>query len=367
MCQIALKLGRMSTDGTVMNDGVTRRDEAGRSNVPGGPLRATCVRAAEANAAETSDELIFVLHPNRDDYEVVSGGGNAPLRAAVSVAVAAGNMRIWDGASVAAVTTRPVTSLPEVVRAIADGAGVTEVDVAPIGATGQPTCVALWFDFESEPSAGRGEDRRALVDELIEATEADIAEEARQAAIDAEVEAARAAEAAAAAAADVVDLPVGSTSDDIDALTGLASRERFDRAMEDFDGEEATLLLIDLDGFTAVNEDHGSEAADEVLRETARRLASTCRRNDVVARLHADDFAIVLTDADRATALQVSKRLLTVVAEPQPALGDGRSVTATLAFAHEFGLVDMDELYESAEDALSSGKRAGSGRIVVAS
>jgi PAS domain S-box-containing protein len=101
-----------------------------------------------------------------------------------------------------------------------------------------------------------------------------------------------------------------------DTLTGLPNRGLFISLLEDavdhvtdsvFDGADAEvgdemssgcgLLFIDLDGFKAVNDTFGHEAGDEVLKSVARRLKSTVRASDRVARLAGDEFVILLSDA----------------------------------------------------------------------
>ena len=100
-----------------------------------------------------------------------------------------------------------------------------------------------------------------------------------------------------------------------------------------------------------------------MLWHVADRLVASCRSTDLVARIGSDTFAILFGEIDRATALVVSKRLVTVIAEPLPAEVGPEAVSATIALSHQFGLVDTEELLDSANDALASGKRAGRGRL----
>jgi diguanylate cyclase (GGDEF)-like protein len=100
-----------------------------------------------------------------------------------------------------------------------------------------------------------------------------------------------------------------------DALTGLLNRRRFQEVM---DKEAAralrygplSLLMIDLNFFKAVNDCHGHQAGDEVLKAVAQLLKSSCRETDWCARLGGDEFAVVLPHSDRQAAAVVRDRVL---------------------------------------------------------
>lgn len=85
-----------------------------------------------------------------------------------------------------------------------------------------------------------------------------------------------------------------------DELTGLpnraAWREELDRGLARANraGVSAAVMFLDLDGFKQINDTYGHEAGDAVLCEFARRLTSTLRRNDLVARLAGDEFVVLL-------------------------------------------------------------------------
>jgi diguanylate cyclase (GGDEF)-like protein/PAS domain S-box-containing protein len=89
---------------------------------------------------------------------------------------------------------------------------------------------------------------------------------------------------------------------DTDALTGLANRRALERTLEAAlhrartRGRSVGIIMLDLDGFKAINDAHGHAAGDAALREVARRLRRCVRERDLVARLGGDEFVVVLTD-----------------------------------------------------------------------
>jgi diguanylate cyclase (GGDEF)-like protein len=108
-----------------------------------------------------------------------------------------------------------------------------------------------------------------------------------------------------------------------DELTGLPGRKLFLENLEVATrraarfGEKVGMFVIDLDGFTAINEELGRKAGDEVLRIVAQRMESCLRHGDQVARLGGDEFTVVLpgirADSD---AEAVARKLLREIAAP---------------------------------------------------
>jgi len=161
-----------------------------------------------------------------------------------------------------------------------------------------------------------------------------------------------------------------------DALTGLPNRVRFTERLAGaltLLGERVGLVAVcwvDLDGFKGVNDQHGHEAGDVVLRVVAQRLVAGVRGHDLVARMGGDEFALLLT-ALRAEheAEPALRRMLDAIAEPvRLPDGDHATVTASIgiAFAPHHGR-QAESLMRLAETAMTTAKRAGKRRFVSAS
>ena len=162
-----------------------------------------------------------------------------------------------------------------------------------------------------------------------------------------------------------------------DALTGLPNRslflDRLDHAAtrarrhKDF---RFAVVVLDIDGFKAVNDSLGHCAGDQLLIEVARRLETCVRSEDIVARLGGDDFAILLESlADETDAGRVTERIQTALATPvELKTGDGDS--AEIFPSASMGVVTSSvaaegpaELLQCADIALSRAKRAGRSRF----
>jgi diguanylate cyclase (GGDEF)-like protein len=319
--------------------------------------------AAQAGDDPRLGSLVVVVHPERDNHRVLAASGIGVLRAAVSVAVASGNARLWEDVAVGDTVEHAVRSLPEVIRAAAEASQVVATHTGTVRAGDSLEAVAIWF--ESEAGVASAVERRNALDFLTAAAERDVERLAE------------AAEQAAAATSTTSETSTGvagpgprqfdPADPDVDAVTGLANRERFERALENHSSDEATLVVLDIDRFAEITEEFGTEVAEQVLLEIADRVVDECRKSDFVARIDVGTFAVLFGDADRSTGLRISKRLLTRIAEHLSVAPGPEAITATVAFAHQFGLVDTDELMQSADDALRSGKRSGGGRLFLGS
>ena len=153
-----------------------------------------------------------------------------------------------------------------------------------------------------------------------------------------------------------------------DALTGLPNRvlfrEHLERALPRVKrGDTLALLLLDLDGFKAVNDTLGHPAGDELLRQVASLLRATVRETDLVARLGGDEFAVIQVGAEGADELvALAERLVAKLRMPFEVLGRNAEIGASVGIAPASAeTISADELLRSADVALYRAKAMGRG------
>lgn len=154
-----------------------------------------------------------------------------------------------------------------------------------------------------------------------------------------------------------------------DPLTGLANRRAFDEALaEAATGGGFALLLLDLDGFKAVNDRLGHAAGDELLRQVAARLSSMLRAGDILTRLGGDEFAAILPAADARAAKAIADRAVALAGLPYAVLGAPARVGISIGVevVETDDAVDGQLIKEAADRALYAAKAAGKGRAVLA-
>jgi diguanylate cyclase (GGDEF)-like protein len=106
-----------------------------------------------------------------------------------------------------------------------------------------------------------------------------------------------------------------------DELTGLMNRRAFHERLgrhlaERRAGRSGSLVLIDLDGFGAINDRYGHGAGDDVLTEVATRMRAVLRAGDVAGRVGGDSFGIILDNAAPRAAMLVAERLIGTIERP---------------------------------------------------
>jgi len=128
---------------------------------------------------------------------------------------------------------------------------------------------------------------------------------------------------------------------------------------------QVTLLCVDIDGFDAVNREHGRAAGDQVLIETARRLGRSMRASNIIGRLQEDMFIVAIADIRSHEQINaVAQRLIAAIAVPYHVKGTRDPIILTasigIAIAPESGH-DADELIGHALAAVDLAKQTGAG------
>lgn len=154
----------------------------------------------------------------------------------------------------------------------------------------------------------------------------------------------------------------------IDPLSGLLNRRAFydegDRLIRlcHRGQRPATLAYLDLDNFKSVNDTHGHQAGDELLRRIAQRMASSIRASDVASRLGGDEFAVLLPDLGPAEARIALDRLRVAIDEVTFELV--HDVSVTIGAVTFLTIPDgVEAMVQMADSAMYAAKGAGKNRV----
>lgn len=159
-----------------------------------------------------------------------------------------------------------------------------------------------------------------------------------------------------------------------DPLTDLFNRRGLSEALTQyFNGRNAApvyLLELDVDHFKRINDSHGHQAGDEVIRHVANLLRATVRRGDLTGRFGGEEFVAIILEADVADVMQLAERLRASV-EDQPinvaGIDEPLRCTVTIGVSSRFhGAQGLDEALRQADSALYTGKAAGRNRVELA-
>ncbi len=161
-----------------------------------------------------------------------------------------------------------------------------------------------------------------------------------------------------------------------DALTGLLNRREFNRMLAEETerakrfGRSFSLVLLDLDHFKSINDQHGHPAGDAVLRETARRLSGLMRKVDRLARFGGEELAVLLIELTAEEAADTAQRLVSAVRkQPYEIDEEGKAIAVTTSA----GVATVPDhattakaVIAAADKALYRAKSDGRDRVVVA-
>jgi two-component system cell cycle response regulator len=159
-----------------------------------------------------------------------------------------------------------------------------------------------------------------------------------------------------------------------DSLTGLHNRRYMESHLGTLVEEAAargkplSLLVLDIDYFKSINDSHGHDAGDDVLREFATRVRKSIRGIDLACRLGGEEFVVVMPETDMAVAAVVAERIRRRIAgEPFPIQKGSGVIDVTISIGIA-GLAQSDDTAETvlkrADQALYRAKRDGRNRVV---
>ncbi|MET0522265.1 MAG: sensor domain-containing diguanylate cyclase, partial [Jiangellaceae bacterium] len=145
-----------------------------------------------------------------------------------------------------------------------------------------------------------------------------------------------------------------------DALTGLPNRRRMQDALDaSLRNNAVAVLFVDLDGFKPVNDAHGHEAGDELLRQVAARLSSCVRENDVLARVGGDEFVVLMPGVlNAADADAMCARIREAVSHPFAIDGHDVQIGASVGIHLAPPAGDPDEALRAADHAMYTVKKS---------
>ena len=154
-----------------------------------------------------------------------------------------------------------------------------------------------------------------------------------------------------------------------DSLTGMCNRRAFDAEIERRLAESKrfrrplSIIVMDIDHFKSINDNHGHRAGDHALLHLAQEIRSNLRKTDIPTRFGGDEFAVLLPDTELGEATMVMNRLVTRIADLRLQFEDENlAVTVSAGVAQVSDSYERDVLIQQADAALYAAKRAGRNR-----
>ncbi|MBN9082621.1 MAG: PleD family two-component system response regulator [Rhizobiales bacterium 62-17] len=158
----------------------------------------------------------------------------------------------------------------------------------------------------------------------------------------------------------------------VDALTGLYNRRYLEMHLAEM-LDQATarsrplsLMILDIDHFKAVNDTHGHDAGDDVLKGFSHRVKNVIRSADLICRLGGEEFVVIMPDTGMVVAHRIAERVRCAVEESMFGIGEGAKlipITVSIGLALSIDDTDPDMLFRRADRALYRSKNEGRNRV----
>jgi diguanylate cyclase (GGDEF)-like protein len=160
---------------------------------------------------------------------------------------------------------------------------------------------------------------------------------------------------------------------DHDPLTGLLNRRRFRSELDQYVsftaryGGRGAVMVIDIDGLKEVNDRHGHQAGDTLIRRVSEVLRERVRATDLVARLSGDEFAVLMPQTDTAGALQLGEDLRSQVLEGLPLNSEigGATISVGITMFGGKSGAGAEAVLVAADQAMYQAKAEGRNRIML--
>jgi two-component system, cell cycle response regulator len=158
-----------------------------------------------------------------------------------------------------------------------------------------------------------------------------------------------------------------------DELTGLYNRRYFDRHLNVMLGKaqeqarDMALMILDIDHFKAVNDSHGHDVGDVVLKEFAARMKRNIRGVDLACRLGGEEFVVLMPDTDTVQAEAVAERVRQAISDKPFDVGLPRGLMVTVSVGvslNESAADTPESMIKRADVALYRAKREGRNRVI---
>lgn len=144
-----------------------------------------------------------------------------------------------------------------------------------------------------------------------------------------------------------------------DSLTELYNRRYFENEMERLDSSRKipiSIIIIDLDGLKKINDNYGHKKGDLYIKEAGKIIDSATRKEDIVARIGGDEFAVILPDTDPETAASFCQRLNKECQSSRDKLCEGLSFTAGWATKEDKN-TSLDDVFIRADRNMYTAKK----------
>jgi len=148
----------------------------------------------------------------------------------------------------------------------------------------------------------------------------------------------------------------------MDALTGLNNRTYFEKMMQNLQADPQAfplaLVVIDMDNLKEINDSFGHTRGDEYLELAGYLLKKCVRREDTLARIGGDEFAIILPRANEETAKKLGKRIKRIIREENENRGFQVPLSLSLGYAVAWSPKDdLEDIFDSADASMYQNKR----------